>query len=519
VVDSDVQAIASAAGFVDYPETMEDFISGDWMSAMSVIDGISSEYTEDGVKIATTVYPSLYPEVEIPEGFDSISFWDITDQDSSLLTTEEYLQIVAYNLQNSYPDGFNSPVASVVELIDEKLDATITALEVLSTLDSISLEADMFTVGDFDAFTSIWPSNAAGDPVTVVIGESEILLSVASLQLMNSLLNSILAVDHSIDLATFYSAFNLNDGSFWGSDFLENQNGIDWNDELEAAYNWGELPQYPLSTGFLQTADDADSIMDESKEYMSDALFNLATAIEGIQARSGDSSIFTFSEAGMGSDTWSTVIEVVDVTEIFIDKLYTSLSNNVAVTIPCEIFSGVISGYDEADNWPADADWSVFDTTGKISDVDMNINLAALFDTPITALDNLIELNSNGEPVLYSEDSGNFTAVTSYDAEKMIADESAGTHYAIKVKDVTFGGLVEIPEDVVDDLVSVIPISSELTQEVDGSSISYYVNLVNPSVVFSALNTAGTETTTDTESDDYVKATGSFWYSIQELTF
>ncbi|MBN2657670.1 MAG: hypothetical protein JXR86_11470 [Spirochaetales bacterium] len=517
LVDPKVQEVIAAAGILGYPETMEEFITSDWTKAMPVMDGIWKSYSGD-IQVVMGVYTNLYPEINIPEGFDSLPFYGLDLEDAPELSLGEYMNIIAYNFQNSYPDGFNTPVTNVVNLVKEKLDGTISALEGIASNDSISLEADMFMTEQYDPFTSLWPTDGNDEPMAIVIGEAEVLLSVASLQIVNSLLNSVLAVDLSVDLAAFYSAFNMKDGLFWDATYLADQREYDWNEELESAYHWSSLPQKPFASGFLQTSADSDTVMAASKQYMSDALANLAAAADDLQARTGTESSFTFSEAKM--DSWATVKEVVDVAAILVDKLNDSLTNNKSVVIPGEILMGSFTGYDVETNWPATADWSGVAVIDDIFSADMAINMSKLFEKPIFALDNLIELDSFGEPVLYSENSGSYSAVTSYTGVQAIADMGTDKKFAVKVKDITFGGLVDIPGSVIESILADLDLPSyiadALDQKVDATTgaISYYYNIIEPSAVFSALNTVGSKTTEDTTLDYYVEATGSFWYAL-----
>lgn len=519
VVDTAVRDIAGSAGMVGYPQTMQEFITGDWMDAMPV-SSVDSWENSDGSR-TTDIYTHFYPEITIPEGFDSLSYFNVATQADSMLTYDEYIHAVAFNLQKSYPTGFNAPVSSVVSLIKGKLNETVAALSVISGYDSISFDADMFIVGGYDPFTSVWPVDVNGDPIPVVIGESEVLLSMASLQIVNSLLNTVLAVDLDVDLAAFYTAFNLKDGVFWGADYLANQRTYDWNDAIESAYNWGgDLPQYPLETGFLQTSVNADAVMAESKQYMADALGNLSAAIDGILARDGVTTDFTFSDTEMDAAIWDEIVNITKISDIMVDKLATSLNTNSSVTIPMNLFSSDYAMYTNESAWPSAADWSGVTSIYNFDNADIDVNLAAMFEKPLFALDNLIDLKANGEPVIYRINGSTYTPVDTYSAAELAADRLADVKFAVKIKDLTYGGLVSIPADIYEnvylaemDYTTRNALIQEDNTTVDGT-ISYYLQLIEPEAVFSALNPALTTNIPDAADPGYVKAAGSFWYAL-----
>jgi len=513
-VDPIVQEVAAGAGFVGYPRTLEEFITGNWMSTLPVYDSYSSYDT--GGNLLVNVSTSLFPEINIPTGMNSIPYYDIALNDSSQLTVGEYMNALAYNLQSSYPMGFNAPVSQLVSFIKEKLDGTASALTSLTATDSISLEPDMFIGSGFDPFTSLWPTDAMGAPKPIIVGEAEARLSMAALQIINSLMNSLLAVDLSVDLAAFYGALNMQDGIFWDKTYLESQRFYDWNDALKSNYNWSAMPANPFATGFLQTSAASGAVMAESKQYMSNALANLAISVDGFQARGGATSPFTFSKAEMGDTSWTSFKDVVDISGILVDKMALSLTDGTSFTVPLEIFTGEFRDY--TTNWPTTAKWTNVSTFAELKNAVAEVNFSKLFDKPVLALDNLIELNTLGEPVIYSKEGTTFTPVTSYNADQIAIDKAAGKKYALKLKDITFGSLFSIPGSVVSDLITDAQprafITDSLSQVSSGSTISYYISLIEPSAVFSALNPVGSTSDPNPESANYVKATGSFWYAM-----
>ena len=519
-VDPAVLTIAENAGFVNYPETIDDFISADWLSELPVGYDATDSNGDGLMEIAT----SLYPEIEIPAGYTDINLFDFTDwrtgdnlEGSGTLSSGEYFTAIIYHLQSNYPAGFNAPVTAMVELISGKLDETISVLQGISNFDSISLGAEMFIDGEFDPFTDLWPEEN-GELIPVVIGRSEVLLSISSLQIINSVLNSVLAVDMSISLSAFYAAMNPINGAFWGTDFLSTPEDFHWRDEIEAAYDWGALPAYPMAEGFLQTSADSTAIMGESKAYMNNALSNLAEALDGIALRSGDASIFTFSQAQQAAEFWDEVLEIVDVSSILVDKLSSSLNNNTPVAIPTEIFTDINSNlskdYTLLSNWPSSEDWGNVTSVSDIPDA-VEINLGALYAKPILALDNLIELNENSEPVIYKNDGSE--TIENYELADLINDIDAESTYAIKLKDVTFGGFLSAPADKValyaTEIEAMLDRSLFQIEDPVTGAISYYLSLVSPSAVYSSLHPAGVESLVNESSPYYVKATGSFWYS------
>lgn len=517
-VDPAVVKLAENAGFEDYPQTMDDFIQMDWLDEMPVaIDKDSNR--KDNIQTL------LFPKITIPTGYDQINLFNLIDtntgnslESTGMLDMSEYFTAIIYHLQENYPDGFNSPVTSVVNLITSKLNDTISALENISNNDSISLSPNLFIDGNYDPFSGLWPEEN-GTLVPIVIGKSEVLLSVSSLQIINSLLNSVLAVDMSLSLSDFYKALNPIDGAFWGIENMNTQTGLDWSDLLYSDLEFGKLPQYPMSKGFLQTTNKSVTVLAKSKLYMTNALTNMSDAIDGIAERSGPSSAFTLSKANHASGFWPEVLDVTGVSSVFLNKLSTSLANNSSIAIPTEIFtdlnSNLSADFTDSTNWPTVEDWTNVNAMDDIPNA-VEVNLSVLFERPMLALDNLLELNTNSEPVIYKNDgSDNFSVVTSYDYNTLKTDIDDGNEYAVKVNDVTFGGLFSIPATKMELYTNESPF--DVTQKVTSGAISYFVSLISPKEVFSSLNNAGKESITETSSEYYIKATGSFWYTAAEV--
>ncbi|MDA3850040.1 MAG: hypothetical protein PF447_02080, partial [Spirochaetaceae bacterium] len=163
-------------------------------------------------------------------------------------------------------------------------------------------------------------------------------------------------------------------------------------------------------------------------------------------------------------------------------------------------------------NWPTSIDYIDLTSFG--------LNLSKLFDKPLFAIENVIELDENLEPVWYRENSdGSFTEV-----ESMTAEEAANSSakYAIRFSNPTYNGLFVETSDVSQNHALADMIAPPLTFSSFGDSEKpyetvYYADgsfdyFLSGAPAFLAFMTVAPEGSVfDLGGSETYKTTGSFW--------
>jgi len=498
-VADEVQSIVSDMGMTGYPETMTEMFTGQ-LETQEVYAGGSSS-SSGGVIYEYEYFSNSLPSITVPDGYHGLFPSFLADEDlsnatalgdvfdPSLLTLEEYFFAILANLSENCPDGFTSQLQSVADLMDSSLSDVVSALDGLTASDTISMTAEMVTLGDFNVEESGWPiDNMTGEPMEIIIGKAEVLTTMASLQILASVIDYSASMDLSFPFSEIWAAFNPLDGTFFAGD----------------TEDYTVLPSNPMGTVF-QTSTEAATYLARAKAQMSGALNNLEEASGLLINRTASDDFFIIPDEQWGQEG----MDILSIAHIVTTKLSDSLDNGTTIYLPQDMSDPFIYANESA--WPTAADWSFLTdpATASPDTLIAGIDLSAVYDSPLFALDSLFEMDSNGEPVIYDE---NQNIVTEMTASQLAAAQATETWlpYGVKLNDITMGGFFDIDGASVDvaGLCDLMGFTLSVTQV--GSSV--YIYAMTPEIVFSCLNDAGTEYSAGV--DITRTAYGSLWYEI-----
>lgn len=502
-VKPEVVALARGAGISSYPDDMETLFSEGGLSTIPVLRGVSSYSSYNGSSFDTYYEESynLFPAIDVPAEYQSSFNLDpyYATQDSSFsyragaVTSSAYNLAIIYNLSKAYPNGFTQPLEDVTDMLDVNLSEMRDILDGLNGQDTISLTYQMFNPNsELDPFSSGWPiDDLSGEPEEIIIGQAELQLSIASLEILASLFNTTASISLSFPF-----------DELWGEvskPIIGDQDVILTN-----------LPTYPMAD-MLQSKDNSALYLGRAKNHMSSALSRIDNSIDLMQARTAQQS-FTFNLVEM--DPY--YVEVLDVVDIMVSNMSSSIDNGTTFLIPMDLLdSGASSIYSSAANWPSAVDWSEdiygdFPHSGNV----LGFDLSALYDQPLLALDKLFSLDSNGEPVYYDGAGNVVTSITLAEMNQAIND---GEMYALKLNDITLGGFIDYGTGTVAD-TTINGIIWDLYMDYDINLVrrgdSLYLNdFVPAEVIYAATHTAGSTFSYPTNGGTETRqTTGSFWY-------
>ncbi len=205
-------------------------------------------------------------------------------------------------------------------------------------------------------------------------------------------------------------------------------------------FDWSTIKN-PLSDGFLSARSDATTILGESKVHFINFATYLKKAGELIVKRDADSDFFLSpSNPYIETDSWDYVKSGQKITNILADKIIDSVNNSSIIYMPEENPDiNSIDTYSDDANWP---------TSG------LGLNLSKLFEKPLLTVENIIEMESNGEfTIYYSENTDHIKATK----ETFSPDKS----YFIKLKDTTLNGFLVGMNDEIGELLS-LPINNNV---------------------------------------------------------
>lgn len=413
-VDSNILEIATKLGLSTYPKTMNDAYMND------------SFIPTNGNIMPAIENSSMFTQ------FDS----DNNNVSSSMLA-------LLYNLQKNYPDGFDGLIDSAISA-SEKLDDILNVLTKISDDASLDLKYSMFNDDTFDPTLENWPVSVEGSttPAVVTVGKAEVYLMCSTIELLRSILLMLQSVDYSADLDGYWSIFNPLNGNFYTFDLDGTPTGI------KEDFDYSKIPN-PLNSGFLQQSDDAIAVLAESRTHFANVFKNIKASSILISNRTESSNFFLSpANASISLEDWNSVIQYHSLLETTADKIIDSIENNKIIYIP--ELEGMteddLKSYSDPAKWP---------TSG------IGINLGKLFSKPLFALDNMFDLETNGDLKLYQKTGTTYSLATSYN--------EAGD-YRIKIKDITFNGLLN------QNITDIIPQSIVNTEDISGNDIYLTIN-------------------------------------------
>ncbi len=468
--DTNVGTVAGNLGISNYPTTMGGVLSGDMLD--TITESQTDEYGswED--------HYTVFNNIANQEMFSGL----FADSSTGEQTMNSQMMAMLFNLKTNYPNGFNPIIDSFI-LATGKIDEVITVLTAISDDESFTYTYDMFNdASSYEAGYSAWPAKTVGNtvaPADITVGKAEVLVLASGLELIKSMLLMGQSVSLSADLDNYWEIFNPLDGDFYV--FVEGM-----PDSIDPDFNWSTISN-PLSEGFLYARADAETILASSKTHFVNSLTFLKDSNTLLAARN-TSSPFFYSPANsdIPAEFWPEADKAYNVIDIVLTKIITSTTDSSDMYIPdFETINSLDDAVTVAGAWPT-------------TDVNGIVNFGKLFSQPLLSIDNLFDVTTAGEFVLYTLDGTNYTEATSFDDTET---------YYVMFKDVTLNGLVSGFNDM-------IATETGMTIEADGSIyIELTMDNVNVLVGYS-LTPAGTTFTSG--GIEYISS-GSFFHGLFEI--
>jgi hypothetical protein len=568
LVNPDMQTLATDyIGITGYPTTINAFftptssgvpawISYPVTSTGYTFVGTGGDYNWNGISYVpvtpgTGAYTygtsvSYFPQIGIP---GSIRSWE--DGNPGVTTPDEYMLGILYNLVTNNPTGFDALVDHVVNnLLAKPIDQAVAALQSVADTAQIDFTWEMFSGSTTFNPNSGWPTDAGNNPVTISIGKAELLTLSAFLQMIESDAYMAKAISLSLPLQQYWTALNPVDNPS-----LNSPSAI-----LAVLYT---LPT-PFGSGFLQARPDAVTSLGKAKVAYLAALDSMNTAFTTILARTG--STFALSAGSPIADiknNWTTAQNVMNFGKIAIGKMQASIQNGTPMIIPTDPAeyqnpTTFFANYSTLGAWPTAADET------NIPPKAIAVNLAPAFATPLAALDSILDMNpTTGEPVWYrfsvAFDNVNTytqltTATSNYQAVSTMSNatatsESAGTGnavitagpatisvYALKLKDLTFGGSLVVSANMFTNIKSTIMANPDISNYIAGvaldnmlvrnattGAISAYLPVFPAFIAYNSFVAHGTTVAVDpngtpSSGDEFTyTTTGSFWWALTTM--
>lgn len=193
----------------------------------------------------------------------------------------------------------------------------------------------------------------------------------------------------------------------------------------------------PFTGTFLNLRAGAQTHLNNAKASVLAGLSNSISALDEIRARTG--STFALSpESSLFADDpdeWTEAQQIMATVAILNGRIKTSIEDNEPVFIPTP--PDPFGGHDDVNNWPNAANYDEGD-----GDIAIAINFAPLFDAEEGPMAYLLHMEE-GEPVVYEWDESD-------EAFEVAVDFSGGERYALKIPDITLGGIFPLDEATVD---------------------------------------------------------------------
>ncbi len=418
-VDPDMVSLAKTRlGLVNYPDNMNDLIEGTMGSMVSPDD---PDYTGD-----------YFDEYWAPD----ISGMEDTDGDGIISEEERGLAAIEFFVTHN-TDGFNAVVDGMSSVIEDRIDAALTAI------DKVPADSQIVLPGDFTGI-----NDASGiNPQDIVVGQAEAQIIAAFLLAFRSQIRMGQVYDYTLPLEDYWN---------FAWDYMDYMNG-----ELGATEPVFQDLQTPFAAGFLSASDDATTKLGEAKADMREMISRMTGAIATIEGRSG--STFSVSPGStfevdmeVAPDDPLTIAEVWndEVAPVlnFADALFTRIDESLAGSGGTTAYIPIYNDEYEDDGDPDtdEFDWMTdmvavgawpdstnldFEGTSPCA---VGIDFGAFYSSPLLAINAIFDLDdtpgNEGEPVFYEWDgAGGFDVASTYTAD---------TFYYIKVKDITFNGTI-----------------------------------------------------------------------------
>ncbi|QEN04934.1 hypothetical protein EW093_09510 [Thiospirochaeta perfilievii] len=471
-IDSNVTDVVENLGINAYPTTMEGVIAGDMI--------VSGEYEITNDNYHGYDYYSMLRKVDNEELF--YSMFQVTDSDKRSVSEAQFVAML-YNLKNSYPNGLNSIVDSLIAATS-KFDDVVAMMDTIEDDAAFTYTYDMFNDEAFEEGNSEWPSytndSNALVPFDITAGKAEVYALMSTIELIKSVALMGQSISLSADLDGYWDVFNPLDGNLWV--IADGKiTGISEDFDLTTLRN-------PLSDGFLQSRENATTILAEAKTHFVNFFTYVKGASDLVAGRDANSPFFLSPATAQFTESWTMVSTIQKFTSLVTGKIIDSLENKTPILLPGSIMG--ITSPDDLNNlvWPTE------DADGV-----MSLNLNALFAKPIFALDSLLDMTGTGEFVIYEAGDTTYQVATAFDQDKQ---------YYVKFNDLTFGGLASGVQDMILDFVPM-----ELVLE-DDDSIFVPLPPMTLEAVGHSLTAAGS---TFTLGETSIKSTGSFFYYLADM--
>lgn len=514
--DEALQTLAGdMLGIESYPATMNEALAPDWMTG---------EFT-DGIDLFTGV-----PDIVIPA---EIAGWE--DDNVEIITIGEYFLALAYNAVSYLADngGLNALYDTLVDLLGPRLDNAIAAIRGLPNGAQIVFTYDMFSADEL--VPSWWPLDGIGDPLEIVIGKAEILAEAYYLQALKASLYMTRAYNFTLPLMDYWDNFNPVDNDYVIS-------------PPTPVNGWSDVPS-PFTTEFLYARGDAAVSLQIAKSAVQGALGTLQEIVNLIQGR-GTGSGFTIAEDSPLAEiasSWDYVETMLDFAEVMLGKMLASINKpTVTFIYPVDMSAFVDEDgyfdvfaycdyYSVPANWPTVVDWgTVNETEGYLENppTAIGINLSAVYTSPICAINNLIALDSRGEPQWYKFAFGE-AGLSRVSPSPVFSigelEATSGNYdylYGFKIKDLTLNGLVKVDDEMYEYLKEMILTTiagaeydeSDFIIENNDGSIEVFIPIVQPYLAYHSFAPADQQVTV-TDLGLEMVTTGSFWFALQYQNF
>ena len=409
-VNPDIVNLArNKLGLVDYPNTMSELFSGQWMQEMVDAEG----------------YEGLLPRFEGQEAMDGVRAGDSPDG-----IIDFYERMIAFAQHFiTHNNGFNSLADTVLGRLGDRLDFHMQ--QVLSMPSNLNMrfswdmafddwETEVVSYDPYNGASYRWPVDEHGNPLEIVVGKADLLLLASMLEMLEFLINT----------AKVYN-FDLLDGS-GDSILIEYWNTFNPLDGTAPGSYTSETT--PFLTEFLTPRDTWAVYLGAAKEAFLDALSYIKNAFYEIKADPPQRAGYFLSSTSTLpaiADNWATYRDIMEFAIKTIDEAVDSISDSEADDIfyfPIDAIGNENFDYYTFGNWP----------TSIVPGESVGVNLGTLFLNPLAIV---LELGADGEPVWYkfNANPAAFSVLTSIEPTAPTPPLAF-----CKLPDLTLGGIIPV---------------------------------------------------------------------------
>jgi len=478
VLSPEIQTIATNAGLTNFPTTLNDMVTGDFLNGMQVLeensDWVWNEtlgYDEEIITLENMNLPAI-------TGTDVfINLVNFDNEETNILNIQEYAVAILNNLSTAYSSGVSEPLMSLTTVLTTALANVSGYLEAVDFTSNISLTKDIMLPGATGDINLVWPTEN-GSPIDYVVGEAEFRTMAGALEIINSIFTYTMSVtyDVALDQLVEQLIYTLtNDGEFSTDLLFDNPMSGMWADNRE-------------TTTYLA----------ESKALMVSGLGNLITATGLIMNRTEEVSPFNISKDALGDSLWSEIYTPLEVGKEFSTRLKAAIEvTATTLVVPLK-------------NWDSTAVFDEYTETAfaadNITPLALEINPSVLYDQSFMDPSYILEMDADREPVIYDfgSDGSDTPAVLN---SLPTYTESI---YGVKGVDYTLGGFVVITESQVTNLLTSSGMDSLV--QINSDKSFYVMGVLTSPIVWSTLN----DMTATASTDDSVTIYGasSFYWAL-----